>query len=98
MPMNCPARDRRIDIDTGLHDEIERIDDMWSRRDITEGRLGVADVMYAPVASRFRTYGIELSDAASRYQKALLVDADVDQWHRLAAAEPEVLPMFESGA
>jgi len=44
--------------------------------------------MYAPVATRFRTYGIPLDGAASAYCDAVLDDPDMKVWEDMARAIP----------
>ncbi|KPM40254.1 hypothetical protein AK830_g6306, partial [Neonectria ditissima] len=45
-------------------------------------RFGIADAMYAPVASRFRTYGIGLEGAAAEYLGRLFEHPAVQEWIR----------------
>lgn len=52
------------------------------------GNFSVADVMYTPVALRFVTYGIPLSDVAARYVETVENLPTVKEW--IAAAEAEV--------
>ena len=54
--------------------------------------------MYAPVATRFRTYAVGLSGAAQRYATMLLDLPAVREWYADAATETEVLPQFEQQA
>lgn len=55
------------------------------------GRFGVADAMYAPVASRFRTYGVRLPRAAASYVEAIHALASMREWCEAARAETEVI-------
>jgi glutathione S-transferase len=50
---------------------------------------GIADAMYAPVVSRFRTYSIPVSDAARKYCDAIWALPALQEW--LAAARVETL-------
>jgi glutathione S-transferase len=79
-----------------LRRDIERIEDIWRECRARHARAGdylfgawcAADAMYAPVVSRFRTYGVQLSRGAQQYAEA------VWKWPALvslvaeAAAEP----------
>jgi glutathione S-transferase len=47
-----------------------------------------ADAMFAPVMTRFITYAPPLSPATEHYVDAVRAHALVDEWYRLAAAEP----------
>ena len=104
MPMNCTGR-YQVDLTSACKKEIERIDDIWSRyaRMDDQGNLrlfggfSIADCFYAPVAIRFRTYGIELSDRAQAYCDSLLAHPSVQQWVSEGQAEAERLPHAEAG-
>ncbi|NBR27470.1 MAG: glutathione S-transferase family protein [Betaproteobacteria bacterium] len=99
---------RRTFPDTGRTPEvardIARIEQLWS--DCLQrhggpflfGAFSVADAMYAPVATRFRTYAVGLSGAAQRYATMLLDLPAVREWYADAATETEVLPQFEQQA
>src|SRR5262245_20842990 len=95
MPMDVRGEDK-VSITPDVQDDIARIDALWndcranfgSGGDYLFGAWCAADAMYAPVVSRFRTYGVQLSPGARRYADA------VWQWPALetlvaeAAAEP----------
>lgn len=56
------------------------------------GAFCAADAMFAPVATRFRTYGTDLSafgddGTASRYMQAILSMPEMTEWGQGAAAE-----------
>ena len=53
------------------------------------GAFGAADAFYAPVATRFVTYGVELEGAAREYQAALLDSPGVKAWSADAVKETE---------
>ena len=105
LPMNCRQR-RRLNIGAALQEEIHRIDALWaeafkgraSDEDYLFGEFSIADSFFAPVASRFRTYGIELSAPAQAYAERLLNNPAVKAWVEAAISEPESLPDFEMGA
>lgn len=106
MPMNCRAVGRRVDITGALQAEIDRVDTMWSglRRRFADrgpwlfGDFSIADCMYAPVASRFRTYDIVVSSAAAGYVSHVLGTREMASWYEHGAQETEVLEMSEVGA
>ncbi|MEX0922393.1 MAG: glutathione S-transferase family protein [Rhodovibrionaceae bacterium] len=54
-------------------------------------RFGIADAFYAPVVTRFRTYGIALPAAAEAYAEAVLAWPDLKRWSAAAAEEPWTL-------
>jgi glutathione S-transferase len=76
--------------------DIARIDALWNMCRATFGRGGkflfgawsAADAMFAPVVSRFRTYGVQLSAEASAYAAAVWEWPDLKSLVAEAAAEP----------
>lgn len=57
------------------------------------GRFSVADAMYAPVVTRFVTYGVEVDDTARAYMDAVLALPAMREWTAAAKAEPWVLEL-----
>lgn len=55
------------------------------------GRFGIADAFYAPVVTRFRTYGIALPESAEAYARAVLDWPDMQRWTAAARDEPWVI-------
>ncbi|HVZ69061.1 MAG TPA: glutathione S-transferase [Rhizomicrobium sp.] len=53
------------------------------------GRFSIADCMYAPVCSRFRTYGIAMPDAAKAYVERMFALPAMADWGKAAAREVE---------
>jgi glutathione S-transferase len=51
------------------------------------GHFTIADAMFAPVVSRFRTYAPELTPVASSYVAAVLADPDFQAWEQAAGRE-----------
>jgi len=51
------------------------------------GRFSNADAMFAPVATRFRTYGIEADPICRDYLQTLLGLPAITEWYRAAAEE-----------
>lgn len=52
-------------------------------------RPGMADAMYAPVATRFLTYHVALDDLCGAYAARLLALPDMVAWKQAALAEPD---------
>jgi glutathione S-transferase len=77
--------------------EIARVEAIWTGARERWGSSGggpflfghytVADAMYAPVATRFRTYGTKLGPIASAYMQAILDDPDMRLWEENAVKE-----------
>jgi len=96
MPMNLrkslPGKGRGRDV----AEDIERIGAIWADCRATYGaggpflfgRFCAADVMYTPVATRFRTYAVELDEPCQAYVDAVLGRPDFLEWHDAALEEP----------
>ena len=52
--------------------------------------------MFAPVVTRFVTYGVKVPPFAAAYMEAVLHRADVVEWIELAQEEPWVIEEYES--
>jgi glutathione S-transferase len=103
MPMNLrkslPGKGRGRDV----AEDIERICAIWvdcragygADGPFLFGRFSAADVMYTPVATRFRTYAVELDDPCQAYVDAVLARPDFLDWHTAALEEPWVIPEEE---
>ncbi|HET8728690.1 MAG TPA: glutathione S-transferase family protein [Alphaproteobacteria bacterium] len=55
------------------------------------GGFSLADAFYAPVVTRFATYGVELDPVCTAYSEAVLDLPSMREWKRDALAEPWVL-------
>ena len=62
------------------------------------GTFSAADAMFAPVAFRFATYGVEGDDTMREYTRTVLTHPAIGRWAADAAAEPEVVAANEVGA
>ena len=99
MPMNLrkslPGKGRG----PGVADNIERIGAIWreargrfgSDGPFLFGRYGAADAMYTPVATRFRTYGVELDATCQAYADAVLTWPAFLAWQEEALEEPWII-------
>lgn len=56
------------------------------------GHWTIADAMYAPVVTRFRTYGVRLDDIGNAYMDAVLADPDFLEWEAQAMRDPPPEP------
>jgi glutathione S-transferase len=105
MPMNCRAMGRKVALPDRLTADIDRIFEIWSECQHRYGSQGgwlfgefsVADAMFAPVVLRFRTYGINLPESASRYPERLLESESIQHWLAAAESEIEVIKREEIG-
>jgi glutathione S-transferase len=97
MPCNTRARDRVADRSAEVEAEVARVGEIWSRAagDWLFGDFCAADIIFAPVAARFRTYGVALGGTADGYCQRLLAHPLASEWFALGEAEPMVIDRFE---
>lgn len=106
MPMNCRAEGRRVAADETAQRDIRRVQAIWSECRARFGaggpwlfgEFGIADAFYAPVASRFMTYGVALDAVAAAYRDTVLQSGEYLEWAAASRAEPEVVEEDEAGA
>ena len=89
LPMDIRTRKPGHAYGEGVARDIARIAEMWSeaKGPFLCGPFGGVDAMYAPVATRFVTYGVALPAAAMRYRDALLALPPMREWSEAAARE-----------
>ncbi len=96
--MALESRDLTVELTEAAQKDIGKIVARWNQLLARSGGpflLGdwsIADAFYTPVATRFRTYGIKLSDhgddgAAAAYGQRLLETPEFLAWEREALAE-----------
>ena len=95
MSMNLRATARHTPKSPAVDADIERILDIWRASLSTNGPFllgdfSIADCMFFPVASRFRTYGVDLPDFARAYSQALFELPFVQELERIAAPQPAI--------
>ena len=103
MPMNLRSRLPGKGMNGAVAGEIERLRSRWQETRNEFGANGpflfgafcAADASYAPVASRFVTYGVALDGAAKDYQQALLGTQGMRAWTDAALRETEFVAMDE---
>jgi len=59
------------------------------------GAFSNADAMYAPVVTRFKTYGVELDATCRAYSDAMLNHPAMREWYISAAGEPWIVAKYE---
>jgi len=91
MPMNIRSSHPGKGMNPDVAKDIARISALWAtaKRPFLFGDFSAADAFYAPVATRFVTYGVELKGAAREYQSALLDSPGVTAWSADAVKETE---------
>ena len=101
MTMNVRSSYPGIGMTPEVKIDIARIDTIWSEclqkygGPFLFGGFSIADAMYAPVATRFKTYAVTLSGPAARYAGELLALPAMQEWYAAARAETEVIAQYE---
>jgi glutathione S-transferase len=101
LPMNLKARHQSFKIFSGARPDVERIRAIWSECLETYGGpylfggLTMADAMYAPVCTRFRTYAVPLEPGLQAYCDRILEWPLMQEWTTGAMAEPEEIVELE---
>ncbi len=86
--------------------DIERIMGLWAQAraryggdgQFLFGAFGAADIMYAPVVTRFITYSLPVAKFAVPYMQAVIAHPFMQDWIAGAQAEDWVIEKFEATA
>ena len=102
LPMNLRMRRENFPLWSAVRADIARIEEIWQECLATWGgpwlfgaKRCAADAMYAPVCTRFQSYGVKLSDAAAAYCAITLAHPDMREWFAAAEAEVEAFTELE---
>lgn len=101
--MNIRNRYPAKALPTEVQADIIRIVSLWAEArsrfgtsgDFLFGEFSAADIMYAPVVSRFATYSIALPRFATAYCQSVFAHPFVQDWIAAAQEEPWVIEKFE---
>lgn len=105
MSMNVRRRlEREPDWPEDTRADLERLFSLWSSLRIIHGGEGqflfgrrtIADAMFAPVATRLRTYKVSAPDDALGYCASIFADPAFQEWERAAHAEPWTIEQTEA--
>jgi len=101
LPMNIRAEFPGFKIWSKAQADIERILVIWRECLSTHGgpflfgNVSMADAMYAPVVSRFRTYGVKLDGEIERYAERVWNLPAMCEWREAALAEKDEIEELE---
>jgi glutathione S-transferase len=106
LPMNVRKSFAPRELSDGVTDDINRILQLWAQARARFGGTGnflfghwcAADIMYAPVVTRFITYAVPVPPFAALYMKAVLSHPHVQDWIDQAQDEPWVIEEYEAAA
>ena len=101
LPMNLKRLHPGFKVWSNAQSDIARITLIW--RDCFKtyggpylfGERSMADAMYAPVVTRFRTYDVTLDPDCTAYCHTILAMPEFIEWDEAAKREPEDLPELE---
>jgi glutathione S-transferase len=103
LPMNLKAHYPGFKIWAGAQADIDRIATVW--RDclkVYDGpylfgeHMTVADAMYAPMCTRFRTYDVKLDRLCTDYCETIFARPEMAEWTDAAREEPEELEELDA--
>lgn len=96
LPMNVKGHFPNYKIWSKAQNDIQRILDIWEECLSTYGgpflfgaKPCMADAMFAPVVTRFRTYDVQMEDWATAYCTRIWTLPDMQAWVTAAQAEEE---------
>lgn len=97
LPMNCRASYPGVGRQPEVLEDIARIIAIWTESRTRHapdgaflfGRFSIADAFYAPVVTRFKTYGVKVPALCSAYMDTILALPPMIEWYAAARAERE---------
>jgi len=103
LPMNIRRRVEGVQITDDVRADIVRILQLWAEARARFGKGGpflfgtfcAADIIYAPVVSRFTTYGVPVPGFAHAYMEAVWEHDWLQEWVAAAEAEDWVIEQWE---
>ena len=101
LPMNIKAHHPGFKIWSKADADIARIKTIWREclarygGPFLFGEITLADAMYAPVVSRFRTYDVKLEAPLAQYAERIWAHPAVSDWREAALLEKEEIEELE---
>lgn len=104
LPMNLRRKPAARPLTPAAEVDIARVTAIWrdcragfggQSGDFLFGGFTIADAMFAPVATRFRTYAVALPREAEAYCAAVIAWPAMQEWIAAAQAEPMTIAAFE---
>lgn len=103
LPMNIKCHMTNFKIWSRAQADIDRIVAIWDECLTKYGgpylfgkKPCMADAMYAPVVTRFRTYNVKLPPKCDRFCETILALPEMKEWVDAALEEPDELEEFEA--
>lgn len=101
LPMNLKAEHKSFKIFSGARPDVERVKEIWTEcldaygGPFLFGRPTMADAMWAPVCTRFRTYAVKLDPKLQAYCDTVFEWDLMKEWTAGAMAEPDEIVELE---
>jgi glutathione S-transferase len=102
LPMNLKAHYPGFKVWSGADADISRVTEIW-RMCLAEsggpflfGKPTMADAMYAPVCTRFKTYDVPLDPVSAKYSETILSWPLMQQWIEAAKSEPDEMDELDA--
>ena len=96
LPMNLKGKFPGHKVWAGAQPDIDRIVEIWTECLATYGgpflfgkQRGMADAMFAPVATRFLTYDVKLNKPCLLYCQTIMAMPEMKEWVAAAKLEPD---------
>jgi glutathione S-transferase len=104
LPMNVRSSFPGRDVPPEVQADINRVMAIWrdcrtrfgeGKGEFLFGDFTIADAMFAPVVSRFRTFRIDLEREAEAYCETIMAMPAMQEWLAAAKNEPMIVERFE---
>ncbi|QJB69825.1 glutathione S-transferase family protein [Parasphingorhabdus halotolerans] len=103
-PMNTRKKYEGLQFSPEVVQDADRILRLWAEArarfgsggPFLFGTFGAVDIMYAPVVSRFLTYGFQVPGFAQSYMQTILEHEWIETWMESAEDEPWVIERLET--
>lgn len=97
LPMDLQRPPAATDMSVACWRDIETVQALWAHVKDGNGPFlfgdwSIADAFFAPVATRFETYAVPLTDEAAAYVQTLLTDPEFLEWRAAALDETFTTP------
>jgi glutathione S-transferase len=102
-PMNLRRPRKAVPLSGAVDADIQRVEDIWREcrtrfakgSKFLFGNFGNADAMFAPVVSRFDTYGVKVANDTREYMDTILATTAFRAWKEAALREQWTVPSDE---
>lgn len=102
LPVNLRRDEPRSPLSEAAQTDLSTMQALWQRAleqsggPFLFGNWSIADAFYTPVATRFRSYQINVGKTAQAYCDRLLAEPEFLEWERRAKLETETIAAFDT--